>query len=150
MAWPYGRVMDRRQMIAAGTVALATGASSASQASSSGGGVPDAAMSIAGLGLPVIEGGRLRNYVFVSLRLHLGAGKTAEQMKSKEPFLRDGLVKAAHRAPFSVPGDWTRLNERALSASLIAASAAIAGRGSVARVEVLAQNPRRRTGMPTA
>ena len=51
-------------------------------------------MSIAGLGLPVIEDGRLRNYVFVSLRVHLGAGKTPEQMKSKEPFLRDALVKA--------------------------------------------------------
>ena len=141
--------MDRRHLIAAGTAALATGVASTSQASSSGG-APDAAMSIAGLGLPVIEDGRLRNYVFVSLRVHLGAGKTPEQMKSKEPFLRDALVKAAHRAPFSVPGDWTRLNERALSASLIAASAAIAGRGSVTRVEVLAQNPRRRTGMPTA
>lgn len=142
--------MDRRQMIAAGTVALAAGAASTSEASSSGGSSPAPAMSISGLGLPVIEAGRLRNYVFVSLRLHLSAGKTPEQMKSKEPFLRDALVKAAHRAPFSVPGDWTRLNERALSASLIAAAGVVAGRGSVTRVEVVAQNPRRRTGMPTA
>ena len=51
---------------------------------------------------------------------------------------------------FTVPGDWTRLDERALSASLVAASAAISGRGSVRRVEVVSQSPRRRTGMQTA
>ena len=105
---------------------------------------------IAGLGLPVIEGGRLRNYVFVALRLELGAGKTVEQMKPKEAFFRDAVVRAAHKTPFTVPGDWTRLDERALSASLVAASAAISGRGSVRRVEVVSQSPRRRTGMQTA
>ena len=104
-------------------------------------------MSIAGLGLPVIDGGRLRNYVFVALRLELGAGKTMEQIKPKEAFFRDALVRAAHRTPFTVPGDWTRLDERALSAALVSASAAISGRGSIRRVEIVSQTPRRRTGM---
>jgi hypothetical protein len=89
----------------------------------------------------------LRNYVFVALRLELGAGKTMEQIKPKEAFFRDALVRAAHRTPFTVPGDWTRLDERALSAALVSASAAISGRGSVRRVEVVSQTPRRRTGM---
>lgn len=106
-------------------------------------------MSIPGLGLPVIEGGRLRNYVFVSLRLELGAGKTVEQMRPKEAFFRDALVRAAHKTPFTLPGDWTRLDERALSVALVSAANTISGRGSVRRVEVIAQNPRRRTGMPT-
>ncbi|WP_245159501.1 hypothetical protein [Brevundimonas intermedia] len=123
-------------------------ASSASASSSDAPAAP-AALSIAGLGLPVIEGGRLRNYVFVSLRLELGVGKTVEQMRPKEAFFRDAIVRAAHKTPFTVAGDWTRLDERALSAALISASTAIAGRGSVLRVEVVAQNPRRRTGMPT-
>lgn len=143
--------MDRRTLIAAGTVALTGAAATASRAAASSSKAPvtAAALSIAGLGLPVIEGGRLRNYVFVSLRLELGAGKTVEQMKPKEAFFRDAVVRAAHRTPFTVPGDWTRLDERALSAALVSASAAIAGRGSVRRVEVVAQNPRRRSGMPT-
>ena len=118
-------------------------------ASSSDAPAAPAALSIAGLGLPVIEGGRLRNYVFVSLRLELGAGKTVEQMRPKEAFFRDAIVRAAHKTPFTVAGDWTRLDDRALSAALISASTAIAGRGSVRRVEVVAQNPRRRSGMPT-
>ena len=140
--------MDRRTLITAGTVALSSGVASAALASSDAPAAP-AALSIAGLGLPVIEGGRLRNYVFVALRLELGAGKTVEQMRPKEAFFRDALVRAAHRTPFTVPGDWTRLDERALSAALINAANGISGRGSVARVEVLAQNPRRRSGMPT-
>lgn len=140
--------MDRRTLISAGAVALASTATSAAASSSESSAAPPA-LSIAGLGLPVIEDGRLRNYVFVSLRLVLGGGKTVEQMRPKEAFFRDALVKAAHRTPFTVPGDWTRLNERALSAAVVSAAGAISGRGSVARVEVVAQNPRRRTGMQT-
>lgn len=143
--------MDRRTLIATGSVALTNAVAKASSASASSSDAPaaPAALSIAGLGLPVIEGGRLRNYVFVSLRLELGAGKTVEQMRPKEAFFRDAIVRAAHKTPFTVAGDWTRLDERALSAALISASTVIAGRGSVRRVEVVAQNPRRRTGMPT-
>ncbi len=138
--------MDRRTLIAAGTVALTGGVPRAAAASSDAPAAP-ASLSIAGLGLPVIDGGRLRNYVFVALRLELGAGKTMEQIKPKEAFFRDALVRAAHRTPFTVPGDWTRLDERALFAALVSASAAISGRGSIRRVEIVSQTPRRRTGM---
>ena len=65
----------------------------------------------------------------VALRLELGEGKTMEQIKPKEAFFRDALVRAAHRTPFTVPGDWTRLDERALSAALVSASVGISGRG---------------------
>jgi hypothetical protein len=104
-------------------------------------------LSIPGVGLPVIADGRLRNYVFVSLKLHIGGGKTVEQMRPKEAFFRDALVKAAHRTPFTVAGDWTRLDENRMSAALVAAANAISGRGSVARAEIIAQNPRLRAGM---
>ena len=141
--------MDRRTLITTGAVSLAAAVATSAEASSSEKPAAAAALSIAGLGLPVIEGGRLRNYVFVSLRLQLGAGKTVEQMRPKEAFFRDALVKAAHRTPFTVPGDWTRLSEQAMSAAMVAAATAISGPGSVTRVEIVAQNPRRRTGMPT-
>lgn len=150
---PVGHLdlMDRRTLIAAGTATLTGALASAStvSASSDAPATGAASLSIPGLGLPVIEGGRLRNYVFVSLRLELGAGKTVEQMRPKEAFFRDALVRAAHKTPFTLPGDWTRLDERALSVALVSAANTISGRGSVRRVEVIAQNPRRRTGMPT-
>jgi len=138
--------MDRRTLIVA-SLALAGTAEPAAASGPTGdqGGAP--ALNISGVGLPVIEGGRLRNYVFVSLRLHLGAGKTPEQMRPKEAYFRDALVKAAHRTPFLVPGDWTRLDGAALQRSLMASANQIGGRGSVARVEIISQTPRRRTGV---
>ena len=102
-----------------------------------------------GVGLPIIAGGRLRNYVFVSLRLHLGGSATPETMRAKEAYLRDALVRAGHRTPFVVADDWTRIDPVALSASLIRSAATIAGRGSVTRVEIVSQAPRRRTGVQT-
>ncbi len=106
-----------------------------------------ASVGIAGVGLPVISGGRIRNYVFVSLRLHLGGGATPESMRLKEPFLRDALVRAGHRTPFVVENDWTLIDGAALSASLMRSAATIAGRGAVTRVEIISQAPRRRTGV---
>lgn len=145
--------MDRRTLISAGAAGALAGVAASAAPAAASSGKSDAAppsLGIAGLGLPVIQDGRLRNYVFVSLRLVLGAGKTVEQLRPKEAFFRDALVRAAHRTPFTVAGDWTRLDERALSAALISAANAIAGRGAISRVEIIAQSPRRRTGMLTA
>ncbi len=134
--------MRRRDLIAA-SVSLAAGPAAAA---GDGDRPAGATLNVSGVGLPVIVGGRLRNYVFVSLRLHLGSA-TPEAMRLKEPFLRDALVRAGHRTPFVVADDWTRLDEAALAASLMRAAATIAGRGAVSRVEVVSQAPRRRTGV---
>ena len=131
--------MDRRALITAG---LAAGIASSASASEKA--APAAAvLNIAGVGLPVIADGRVRNYVFVSLRLHLGGGKTPEQMRPKEPFLRDALVRAAHASPFTVANDWSSLNSAALAASLMRSATTVAGRGAVTRVEIVSQSPRR-------
>lgn len=101
-------------------------------------------LNMAGVGLPVIAGGRVRNYVFVSLRLHLGGGATAQTLRSKEPYLRDALVRAAHRTPFLNAADWNLLDGSALSASLMRSAATLVGRGKVTRVDILSQTARRR------
>ena len=110
----------------------------------------EASVNIAGVGLPVIAEGRIRNYVFVSLRLHLGRGSDATAIRNKDAFFRDALVRAAHRTPFTVANDWTRLNGQAISASLMQAATRIAGARQVTRVEIVAQSPRRRTGVRTS
>ena len=101
------------------------------------------------LGLPVITEGRLRDYVFLNLRLHLEPGQTAEAVRPHDPFIRDALVKAAHRVDFSAAGDWNSLSERVVIAATMAAARVVAGDGVIASVEVLNQAPRRRTGMRT-
>ena len=141
--------MRRRDLIAASAampVLAAGGAAGASETRAPGG----QSLNMPGVGLPVIVGGRLRNYVFVSLRLHLGGSATPESMRTKEAFLRDALIRAGHRTPFVVADDWTRIDPAALSASLMRAAATIAGRGQVVRVEVVSQAPRRRTGVRAA
>ena len=138
--------MRRRDLIAASLVVRSVAAATAAHAAdtpSSG-----SSLAIAGVGLPIIAGGRVRNYVFVSLRLHLGGSATPEAMRPKEAYLRDALVRAGHRTPFVVADDWTRIDATALSASLMRAAVPIAGRGAVTRVEVVSQAPRRRTGVP--
>ena len=137
--------MLRRDLIAA-SVALPSIAA-ATMADADDTPSPGGRLDIAGVGLPIIAAGRIRNYVFVSVRLHLGGSATPESMRPKEAWLRDALVRAGHRTPFVVPDDWARIDTAALSASLMRAAVPIAGRGAVTRVEVVSQAPRRRTGM---
>lgn len=134
--------MRRRDLIAASAVLPVVVATSASAEDKPASG---ATVSIAGVGLPIISGGRLRNYIFVSLRLHLGGSATPESMRPKEAFFRDALVRAAHRTPFVVPDDWNMIDAAAVSASLMRAAVPIAGRGSVTRVEIVSQAPRTRS-----
>ena len=135
--------MRRRDLLAASAVLSAVAVSARAEDAPSGG----QSLSMPGVGLPIITEGRLRNYVFVSLRLHLGESATPETMRAKEAFLRDALVRAGHRTPFVVADDWTRIDTAALSASLMRSATTIAGRGAVTRVEVVSQAPRRRTGV---
>jgi len=138
--------MRRRDLIAV-SAALPVAAAVAPAHAEEKAGPAAAVLNIAGVGLPVIDGGRIQNYVFVSLRLHLGGSATPESLRPKEAYFRDALVRAAHRTPFTVPNDYTRLDATALSNSLLRASVAIAGRSGVRRVEIINQAPRRRTGV---
>ena len=140
--------MRRRDLLSAAAalpaVAVAAPAVAGDAPPSSSGG---ASLNISGVGLPIIAAGRLRNYVFVSMRLHLGGSATVETMRGKEAYLRDALVRAGHRTPFVVQDDWTRIDTNLMSASLIRSAAAIAGRGSITRVEIISQAPRWRSGL---
>ena len=138
--------MQRRTLIKAGALLTASAAAGAVQASEKA--APAAAvLNLPGMGLPIITDGRVRNYVFIVLKLHLGAGHTVEAVRAKEAYLRDALVRAGHRTPFVLPDTWLALDTAALSAALIRAASTLIGRGAVTRVEVVSQTPRRRTGM---
>lgn len=138
--------MQRRALIKAGAILTASAVAGAVQASETA--APAAAvLNLPGMGLPVITDGRVRNYVFIVLKLHLGPAHTVEAVRAKEAHLRDALVRAGHRTPFVLPDTWVALDTTALSASLIRSASTLVGRGAVTRVEVVSQSPRRRTGM---
>ncbi|MND99956.1 hypothetical protein D3C80_923500 [compost metagenome] len=138
--------MQRRALIQAGALLTASAVAGGVQASEEA--APAAAfLNLPGMGLPVITDGRVRNYVFIVLKLHLGPNHTVEAVRAKEAWLRDALVRAGHRTPFVLPNTWLALDTAALSAALIRAASTLIGRGAVTRVEVVSQTPRRRTGM---
>lgn len=148
--------MHRRDIIAVGTVAALAGpllgASSAFASSDKkpeGEEVAAPALNLPPIGLPVIVDGRIRNYVFVTLKLHLGGEATAETMRPKTPFLKDGLVRTAHRAPFTMPDDWATLSTNKINAAMMAIANVVSPH-SVTSCEVVRQVPRRRTGMTPA
>jgi hypothetical protein len=93
--------------------------------------------------LPVVDQGKLRNYIFVSVRLHLSPQADAETWRDKEPYFRDALVRAAHRTPFVIPGDWMKLDQAALKRSMLAEAERIAGRNIFTSVEVTRALPQR-------
>lgn len=144
--------MRRRDLFALGTLALAGTAATAASASDApaSGGATAATLNIAGVGLPIITGGRIRNYVFVTVSLTLGAGFTPDQLRAKEPYFRDALVRASYRTPFVLADDWTQVDAPAVCAMLMRAAPAISGAGSIASAQVAFQTPRRRTGVRAA
>lgn len=96
------------------------------------------------IGLPVIRQGRLVNYVFVNIKLHLAHGVRPEAVQAKEALIRDAVVRTGHRTPFVLPNRDTELNLPALTAEVMRQANAQLGRGKVTRVEVVNQMSRRR------
>jgi hypothetical protein len=91
-------------------------------------------------GLPVIWKGRIMNYVFVRLRLHLAKPSDVGVLRAKEPFVRDVVVRAAHRTPFTLPNDLNHIDADALTKAVLPGINAELGAGVVKSVEVLEQN----------
>lgn len=134
--------MRRRDLIV-----LHMTAGSAAAAPSAGS--SDASTNMAGLGLPVISDGRVRNYIFVVLRLVLASSADMAAVRAKEPFLRDGLVRHAHRSPLPTAADGLTFDPQALTGAVVRMAPALVGQGLITRVEVVSQAARRRTGVST-
>lgn len=132
--------MDRRQFLGAGlVVAAATQAKASEEAEPSGPGSYDLTV----VGLPVVTEDRIRNYIYVRVRLHVAAGTDPISLREKDPHVRDSLVRMAHRRPFTVAGEMNRLNGAAIAGHVMATAIRVYGRGVVTRVEVTEQQPQR-------
>ncbi|MDB5440515.1 MAG: hypothetical protein JWM33_2942 [Caulobacteraceae bacterium] len=98
--------------------------------------------------LPIVADGKLVNYVIANLRITLAPGVAASVGSGKEPFMRDALVRAAYRTPFTNPKDYTKLDEARLQSSLLASASAILGPGKASGMVIVSQTPRLRSGLP--
>lgn len=127
---------------------LAALAAAPASAAESKAAIPPDRLVLNRVGLPIVWRGRVVNYVFVDARLKLASGRSVEDLRAREPYLRDALVRAGHRAPFTDPGDLARIDERALDAALLREAGRVLGPRVAIAAEVVAQQPRRRTGLP--
>ncbi len=99
-------------------------------------------VNISAVAVPVIVGGKVVNYVFVAVRLDLMPRADGTKMREREPYFRDALVKAAHRTPFTLATDYTKIDEAKLKAAVLRDATAIAGPGMIKGVTITNQAPK--------
>ena len=127
-------------------IALIAATTTAAQASGGGGETKKDEggqyVNISPVALPIVVGGRVINYVFVQVRIDLTASANAVKIREREPYFRDALVRAAHRTPFTLAGDYTKIDEARLKASVMRDAATFAGPGAVRGVVIVNQAPK--------
>ena len=125
--------------VAAATPALAGGG---------GGEAPgNGSINLPAVALPITVAGRVRNYVFVTFRLHLSGDANMEAVRAKEAWFRDAIIRAAHRRSFAAPDSLVAVDANALALAMGRAARVLVGEGTIERVEIANQIPRRRTGL---
>lgn len=102
----------------------------------------DPEIKLGSMALPIVVDGRLINYVFVELSLTLPPEGDVTAFAGKEPFLRDALVRAAHKTPFNKPGSYVLLDEAKVKGAVMREAAVLVGKGKVAAVMISKQTPR--------
>ena len=142
--------MDRRTLIAA-VAALAATSAHANEPKKEGG-KQDVGqyVDLQPVGLPIVSNRSLVNYVFVYVRINLTSAANAANLRTKEPYFRDALVRAGHRTPFTLPSDLSKIDVPRLTGALRQEANRIAGPGQILSVVVTSQAPRRRINTPRA
>ena len=109
----------------------------------------DLTVQLAPVALPVVVDGQLINYVFVTVKLNLAPTADGAFVRTKEPFFRDALVRAGHRAPFTVATDYTRVDEKRIRAEVMSDATAFVGRGKIKSVEIIKQVSQHHSDLPS-
>jgi hypothetical protein len=88
---------------------------------------------LGGLVFPVFsEDGRLRNYLFVNARMTVAPGKDPWKYREQAHFIRDAVLRAAHRTSFGSAKDTAKLDEKiAAKECLKAANEAVGETGAL-------------------
>lgn len=100
--------------------------------------------------IPLIANGRIVNYVFVAMTLKLTSGTEVESFKDQEPVLRDAIVRAAYKTPFTRTDTWKEVDGPRLTGFVLSQCNTLFGKGKVASVEIVKQIPRQQLMPPKA
>src|ERR1700754_4622331 len=66
---------------------------------------------LGGLAFPVFQkDGKLKGYLFANARMLVGPGKDPWKYRNQAHFIRDAVIRSAHRTSFNVEGDFNKLD----------------------------------------
>ena len=83
---------------------------------------------LGGLVFPIFDAkGKLKNYLFVNARMLVGPGRDPFKYRDKGHFIRDAVVRAAHRTSFAMKDDVNKLDEKLAAAECLKAANEILG-----------------------
>ena len=131
--------ITRREIVVAASMAavLAPVASAfappAPAADHAAGGTPSEAevarsLELGGLVFPVFdEKLKLKNYLFISARMLAGPGKDVWKYREQQHFIRDGILRAAHKTSFHAKGNMKKLDETLAAAECLKAANQVVG-----------------------
>jgi len=108
----------------------------------------DQAVTLSPVALPIVVGGRLANYIFVTVKVELTRSADEATLRDKEPYFRDALVRAAHRTPFVLRNDYNHIDAARLRAVMIREAGAITGPNTIHDVVVVEQTPQHHVSSP--
>ena len=105
-------------------------------------------LALEAVALPIIVDGQLINYVFCSIRLDLYPNADGTKVREKEQYIRDDLVRAGHRTPFTRPDDYSRIDEARVRAEVMRFAPTVVGPGVVKAVVVTKQTSQKVLTLP--
>ena len=108
----------------------------------------DPVIKLQAMALPIIADGRVMNYVFVEMSLTLSPKAEPTAFAGQEPFLRDKIVRLAHRTPFTRPDSYVALDEARLKAAVMREAVALVGPGKIVTVTIIKQTAKARMAPP--
>jgi flagellar basal body-associated protein FliL len=146
-------VLSRRTALAALLMAVASPAlaSSKKKEEKKGEGeapAPDPVIKMLPFAAPIVENGKLVNYIFLNLSLKMAEGVPVTVMEGQEPILRDAIIRAAHKTPFNKVDSYNEVDAVKLKAIVLREAATLVGKGKVASVEITKQIARKQLPPP--
>jgi len=130
--------MTRREIVVAGSLTAVLAPPAAAFAPPAGGEAHGAetpseadvarSLELGGLVFPVFdEKLKLKNYLFVSARMLAGPGKDVWKYREQQHFIRDNILRAAHKTSFHAKGNLKKLDETLAAAECLKVANQVVG-----------------------
>ena len=107
-------------------------------------------LALEAVALPIIVDGQLINYVFCSIRLDLYPNTDGTKVREKEQYIRDDLVRAGHRTPFTRADDYSRVDEAKVRAEILRIAPGLVGPGLIRSATIVKQASQRVMALPSS